>query len=297
MLRGLGRWSAAAAVIGTLAVASPAEGATTIGQDLSEGPAGILGCAQECTFRAASIAPADGIAAGGLTAPMTGVVVRFSFRVTAATQEAAAIVRPRVLRGQAGAGTSDAVILADADGIQTFATRLPIIVGDGIGFDVLSPGVDLGIARLAAGPSTVELFAPPLVDGAGPQAPAVSGGGVIQLNADIEADADADGFGDETQDRCPAQAATQGACVPPETTIKLKKLVGKNRDTLKVSFSASDPAATFTCKLDGKAPKSCTSPVKYKNLAEGKHKVFVTATKDAADPTPAVAKVKVKPSD
>ena len=36
------------------------------------------------------------------------------------------------------------------------------------------------------------------------------------MNADIEADADKDGFGDETQDQCPTDATTQGPCPTPQ---------------------------------------------------------------------------------
>ena len=32
------------------------------------------------------------------------------------------------------------------------------------------------------------------------------------MNADVEPDADGDGFGDETQDQCPSDKATHGAC-------------------------------------------------------------------------------------
>ena len=34
----------------------------------------------------------------------------------------------------------------------------------------------------------------------------------LDLSATLEADTDADGFGDETEDRCPTDAATHGAC-------------------------------------------------------------------------------------
>ena len=34
-------------------------------------------------------------------------------------------------------------------------------------------------------------------------------------NADVEPDADHDGFGDETQDKCPTDASTQDSCPPP----------------------------------------------------------------------------------
>jgi hypothetical protein len=42
----------------------------------------------------------------------------------------------------------------------------------------------------------------------------------MYAQADVEPDADRDGFGDETQDQCPSEAATQGACVKPAGTAK-----------------------------------------------------------------------------
>ena len=37
----------------------------------------------------------------------------------------------------------------------------------------------------------------------------------LLLNADLEPDADGDGYGDETQDGCPTEVSTQGECAPP----------------------------------------------------------------------------------
>jgi hypothetical protein len=47
----------------------------------------------------------------------------------------------------------------------------------------------------------------------------------FDVSAKLEPDADHDGFGDETQDQCPADAATQGACsaAPPHRKCKKKK--------------------------------------------------------------------------
>ena len=41
----------------------------------------------------------------------------------------------------------------------------------------------------------------------------------ILVNADVEADADHDGFGDETQDACPSDPATQGPCKAGADTV------------------------------------------------------------------------------
>ena len=60
---------------------------------------------------------------------------------------------------------------------------------------------------------------------------------VRDANADIEPDADGDTFGDETQDLCPADASTQGACPPgPDVTDPHVALAG---------VPASMPIGTF----------------------------------------------------
>jgi hypothetical protein len=43
----------------------------------------------------------------------------------------------------------------------------------------------------------------------------------------------------------------------------------------------AETGSTFTCKVDKRKARTCTSPFKLKNLTVGKHKVTVTAT-DAA---------------
>ena len=45
----------------------------------------------------------------------------------------------------------------------------------------------------------------------------------MDLSATLEPDADHDDFGDESQDQCPTNASTQGACpVTPATPTKKK---------------------------------------------------------------------------
>jgi hypothetical protein len=184
------RWLAA--VVGLLAAAAvptPAQGSVTIGHVLGTGPPGPLFCFPACTFRQASLAPEDGRASDGLLSPVNGVVTSFGVSVVAANQDSDLTVRLRVLRGQAGAGSSPPVILRDADGIQTFPTQLPISVGDGIGIDSLpaaAPG-NIGIGRgTAAGNSVLQFFSPPLLDGGSQQSPQASAGGVLDMNAVIQ---------------------------------------------------------------------------------------------------------------
>ena len=77
----------------------------------------------------------------------------------------------------------------------------------------------------------------------------------------------------------------------PTTTIDKVKVKG---DDVKAKFSADEPNVDFECKLDKKPYKSCTSPKKYKNLDDGKHKLKVRGTDaDRNRGTAAKAKFKV----
>jgi Glucose / Sorbosone dehydrogenase len=81
---------------------------------------------------------------------------------------------------------------------------------------------------------------------------------------------------------------------PPETTIVSRKIKSDGR--AKVFFSSNEAGSTFTCRLDKRKPKPCTSPRKLKHLDEGRHKVRIAATDPAgnADLTPAKAKLRIR---
>jgi len=107
------------------------------------------------------------------------------------------------------------------EGLNAFATRIPVQAGDRLG---LFGGSEFGNL-------VCELEGINLIGGFGG-----SGGGVgstisffeiearrIPVSAILEPDADNDGYGDETQDKCPQNAATQGPCpvVPTVAPIAL----------------------------------------------------------------------------
>ena len=148
---------------------------------------------------------------------------------------------------------------------------------------------------------------PPLIDGQ-PARTGVSTSGELLVNADIEPDADHDGYGNETQDRCPTDATAQGTCPPPppdadpETEITKAPANKSKKPKAKYKFTSDDPNATFECSLKGKgldqAVKQfgdCDSPRKYKRLDEGKFKFQVRAVDPAGnvDQSPAKDKFKV----
>ena len=64
--------------------------------------------------------------------------------------------------------------------------------------------------------------------------------------------------------------------VLPDTTL-VKGPRSSTKRTAKLKFKATE-AATFRCKVDKKAWRPCSSPLRLKNLKVGKHKVLVRAT-------------------
>jgi hypothetical protein len=84
----------------------------------------------------------------------------------------------------------------------------------------------------------------------------------------------------------PANDGAKPDLTAPRTTLVKAPRSGYKR-AAKIKFTA-DETATFRCKVDKKAWKPCTSPLRLKKLKAGKHTVLVVAT-DAAgntDPTP-----------
>lgn len=301
--RNVGRWIRVAATgMCVAAVALGASGeasaATTIGSNLSV-PAGAsaIDCTGTggCTLTNATLAPSS-TAAGGLSAPSDGVVVRWRIRIGSSSSA----ITPRILRPTGGAtftgaGTGSAVTPA-ANQISTFETRLPIKAGDLFGIDQAGSSFN----RVAVAGSSYARWASPLLADAGPaRSPTSTGALELLINADIEADADGDGYGDETQDACPSDASTQGACpdkTAPETTITKAPKRKVKKGKVKVAFSSSESGGTFECKLDSGDYKACSSPATFR-VKRGKHSILVRAT-DAAgnvDATPAEARFKRKP--
>ena len=113
----------------------------------------------------------------------------------------------------------------------------------------------------------------------------------------IEPDADGDGYGDLSQDACPALPKSHTDCAAPDTTIIKPAPVktSAKKAKVKLDFYASESGTTFTCALDGAAPKPCTSPFVAK-VKVGKHRLTVVATDSVGnvEAAPAMVAFKVK---
>jgi hypothetical protein len=197
-----------AVIVGGLAAPAAGRAAVTIGSTLAGTPA--LNCTGSCTGASLGL-PAGSVAPGGLVTPIDGVVVRW--RVLSGSTGNGA--RLRVLRAAPsgttyiGAGTSDRVILSTPGVVAEFPARLPIRAGDAIGMDIENDALVWASTTGASGVTW-----PALADGVAALGTARPNWELL-LQATIEPDADRDGFGDETQDACPADAARQA---PPCST-------------------------------------------------------------------------------
>jgi hypothetical protein len=301
-MRRMGKRGWLAGSLGTaiaLLLASQAGAAVTIGSNLnSSGAVSQCGAGVSCTFLLSTL-PAANSAPGGIRSPIDGVVVRW--RIKSGSSGNAVnlrVLRPAEGTTWTGAGTSATGTTVFGTS-PYFSTRLPIRSGDALGLNDSSAGLFFGNTA-----GTFLGFTPALADGEtrGP----IMGGGPRELliQADVEPDADADGFGDETQDPCLGQSGPDGCDrEPPDTTITAgpgeKVKTKKKRARVSFEFVSSEPGSSFECSLDGGPFAPCTSPVTEKVRAKPKakaHEFGVRATDPAGnvDPTPATDEFKAK---
>lgn len=184
---------ASASAAQTIGQASPADGCTG-GEAYTQGP-----------LLASTYSP---------TAP--GVITSWSSfaGATPNTQMVLLVLRPTAAGPTHFMATQkdQARTLTQANALNTFTgLHLPIAPHDQLGLFLPSGSADCFILE----PPDVGLFFtggdPPLgvdVDFTGDNSDRR-----LNASAVVEPDADRDGFGDETQDRCPSSAATQGACL------------------------------------------------------------------------------------
>jgi hypothetical protein len=296
------------ACVAVVALAAPgAHAAKRVGSGLSAVPDKAL-CQQPaappthtCTYAIAGLAAADAAEFGAIV-PSPGIVTSWRIRRGAGSPVQTAL---RVIRGGAGAGTSAEVTLPSAAGTYEFTTRLAVGAGDRIGVDLRNVPAGQGVTIARSPAPAADLLTewiPAIPDGASPppyaEDPYAEPDSGVQLlvNADVEPDADGDGFGDETQDACPQIATTQLDCAigAPQTTIRKKPKRKTTKRKVSIPFVSNVPGATFQCSLDSVAYKPCTSPLRLKRLKVGKHIVLIRAIfNQIPDPTPARAKFTV----
>jgi hypothetical protein len=181
-----------------LAPAASAHADVTIGSSLSQAAdATPTDCVEACTM-SPTVVPGRPV-----TPDFNGVITRWRVRAgTVATPVRLRVVRrpngvlgPQIGEGRARSGE----VTPTAGVVRLFTTRLPIAAGDFIALECCSPAGNFTLADAGA---TTDRWSTTTIDGAGDALPLI--GTQILVNADVEPDGDTDGFGDETQDNCPA---------------------------------------------------------------------------------------------
>src|SRR3954454_19598018 len=191
----------------TLALAGTSSAATQVGEAQNT----VQNCMVGATFvqDTSGHAPLYSVPAGGgvitswsmYAGPATGQQVKFKvFRPTGTAHEYEA------------KGDSNLETLTPNQ-LNTFSTRIPVQAGWQIGF-YEATGLDrcYNSASGDAGDSAAATTGDQAV-GTTQTFPQLSGGGYrMDIQANVEPDADGDGFGDETQDKCSTDPTTQDVC-------------------------------------------------------------------------------------
>jgi hypothetical protein len=185
------------------AFASTLVGSPLTGDDFSMSS---RSCSPACTdFN--TVLPEPG---ANVTSPINGVIVRWRMMGNAGGASfQLRVVHPASGGEYVGAGTSNPEVPTGA-GPSQFETSLPISAGDMIGINLPSPATWSGHSAPVTGAHFVSVQ-PTLTDSQPAQTPNFTVDDAEEgVNADVEADCDNDGLGDETQD-----ADLPAACKPP----------------------------------------------------------------------------------
>ena len=151
-----------------------------------------------------------------VTAPMSGVVTRFRIRSDSPDLVTFRLARISEANGNTalgvGAGTGPTVTLAGSQQVEEFPARVLVQQGDHVALDAS----DTSAVHGSSGNTKMYQYAPPLADGQAPSGSTGAEDEELLVQAVIEADADGDGFGDETQDGCPGNRRATGECPVPD---------------------------------------------------------------------------------
>jgi hypothetical protein len=261
------------ALLMALAGAGSASAATTIGQSPPPAPATPGLCSPVSVVDQVQLASVTG---NPFVVPAGGGVIT-SWTTSLASGNLLERLRVYTLTGPTAAiPVGDSEFQNVGPGSATFRTRVPAPGGAVIGLSIANPaGAPTGCYYAGTG-NAGDKWGDHTPSGATSVGEAFSqvGARLINVSAVLEPDTDGDGFGDETQDGCPAKTGRQDDCVAPITTIKGPKKVSRKS---KVSLTAPEPA-TFECAFDQEGFKPCPPSNKLKKLDPGKHRLRVRAT-------------------
>jgi hypothetical protein len=207
-----------------------------------------------------------------LSASSGGVVTEWKINVGVPLPEGI-IQQLKVLR-PAGAESQFTVVSASdsanvLSGPNAFKTRIPIQAGDRVGLGSSTALVTLYCATANPG-DVMGIFTPDVPVGSTQTfGPVV--GYQVPVSAIVEPDADNDGYGDETQDKCPQSATTQEEC----PVIVLDSFPLARKSSIVVLVVASEPGAV-----------TVSGTAKYPNVKKAKSSAKASLRKVKKNVTP-----------
>jgi hypothetical protein len=210
--------------------------------------------------------------------PSTGVLTSWSHLANAqAGSVRLVVVGPSAIAGHRTVVGTSALQPVTISTLNTFPTRIPVAAGTALALQTSAPAMAC-VGSTGAG-DAVSGAAAPYDPTTNLDLPTISNQAGIRINvsAILEPDVDGDGFGDVSQDACPASALTQAACPVPDTVIKKRPAKTGHNRLVTIRFKSTVPGSTFQCSLDGKKYRACSSPFD-KRLGFGNHKVKIQAT-------------------
>ena len=191
-----------------------------------------------------------------LTAPGAGVITKLKSNIEPGLPPV-----PHTLRVLRQTGAKTVQLVGEASGVvsagtNTFDSRIPVQAGDRLGF--FGPSGAVIYCNVPGAKNPAGAFEGGI--GVGGSTPFVEVGseGRIPVFAVLEPDADNDGFGDETQDKCPQNAAVQVPC--PVVALSTSGNVKKGLATVLVTSNLQTPVTVAgsvtlgkgkTAKLNG----------------------------------------------
>jgi hypothetical protein len=215
------------AIAAAMAVPGTAGAAVTFGADMTKTPAN--------STAALSFAPVvDPSGAPNTGAPISGVLVSVRVKTTGAANTGTIRVLTQTSHPDATTygflNTAPEISIpftADADPaghVTQVLTRRPIDMGQKLGWFMNDPGMATKVSYNDF-PGECAFFGAPHPTGTEQNYGTGScNNNIILESGTIEADADHDGYGDETQDACPTNGATHSTCpLPAKTKKKCKK--------------------------------------------------------------------------
>jgi hypothetical protein len=227
------------------------------------------------------------------TVPADGVLTSFGYRANGAVKIRAVLLRP------AGSNTwlLDAktdTVTAAATALNTFPTRLTAHAGEVLALSSVDAGNQTTCAYGGSGSGGGWVESLEDIDTTTTLGSLPPSGGLVDISAVWEPDADHDGYGDVSQDQCPVLSTTQGPCPVPDTTVTKKPAKHTDSRRVKVKFVSTIAGSTFLCTLDKKPAKPCASPFK-KRVSRGKHRLLVQAVTPfgTSDASPATVRWRV----